>query len=141
MNTTKNHRLTNFLFPRTVDDLFQQFWGETSHAKWTPAVDVKETDDAYVLVAELPGIDVADVELTLTSDTLTIEGEKKIVTEGVGPPGQITERRFGKFSRSFTFPSAVATDEVVAESKRGVLTITVKKAEAGKTRRIEIQGD
>ena len=141
MKLTKNHRLTNILFPRTVDELFQQFWGEPDASKWTPSIDVKETDEAYVLAAELPGIDAADVELTLTSDTLTIEGEKKSATESADVPGHIVERRFGKFSRSFTFPSAVATDEVIAESKRGVLTITVKKAEAGKTRRIEIQGE
>lgn len=138
MNLTKYPNLT---FPRTVDELLLQFWGGSDSGGWTPAIDVKETDEAYVLTAELPGVDAADVELTLTADTLTIEGEKKSVTVGEGESGQITERTFGKFSRSFTFPSAVAADEVAAESKRGVLTITVKKAETGKTRRIQIQGE
>ena len=141
MKAIKHQDLSTLLFPRSVDDLFRQFWGDPDSGKWRPTIDVEETDESYVLTAELPGIDTADVELTLTSDTLSIEGEKKIATRGDGEHGHITERKSGKFSRSFTFPSAVAAEEVVAESKLGVLTITVKKAATGQTRRIQIQSE
>ena len=71
MKSIKHPNLTNLLFPRTVDELFRQFWGDPDSGKWVPTVDVKETDEAYVLTAELPGIDAADVDLTLAADTLS----------------------------------------------------------------------
>ena len=129
------------LFPRTIDELFNRFWDDSrSGTSWSPSVDVSETPDAYIIRAELPGVDVGDVEVTVTSDSLTIKGEKKV--ENVADAEErVSERVLGAFSRSFSFPVHVATDEVQAESRRGVLEITVRKAETAKTRRIEIKSD
>lgn len=132
---------SNALFPRTIDELFNQFWTESPRASFEPLVDVDETPDSFVIRAELPGIDVGDVELTVEADTLTLKGEKKTVRVIEDARGHIRERSHGTFSRTFTFPSPISTDDVVAEANRGVLEITVKKAETSKRRRIDIQGD
>ena len=141
MKSNKLQRSNSLLFPSTIDELFHRVWGEPLRQTWAPSVDVKETSDAYVIRAEIPGIDVGDVEVTVTGDGLTLEGEKKIETESDDEKGHISERVYGKFSRSFSFPTAISTEDVVAEAKKGVLTISVKKAEAEKTRRIEVKGE
>ncbi len=128
------------LFPTNIDDLFSQFWAEPFAAAtgYTPPIDVKETEDAFVVAVELPGVSAGDVEITVGNDTLTLKGEKK--TETVDDAtGHVKERRYGAFQRTFSFPSQISTEGVVAESKDGVLRIAIKKAEAAKTRKVEIR--
>ena len=130
------------LFPKTVDDLFSQFWGpEVRRGAFDPAIDVRETPEAFLVRAELPGIDADEVEVTVSPDSLTLKGEKKLEAETEDAKGHITERVYGAFRRSFSFPSAISTDDVQAEYKKGVLHVTLKKAESGKTRKIEIRGE
>ena len=144
MKPSKLPNVADLLFPRTVDELFNQFWGDAKKSScWVPSVDVRETDESFVITAELPGIEVSDVELTVTSEGLTLKGEKKKNTESEADTrrGHITERVYGEFSRSFSFPIPVTPDDVVAQARHGILTITVKKAEVEKTRRIEIKSE
>ena len=107
---------------------------------WMPAVDVSEADGKLVVKAELPGMDKDDVEIALTDNVLTLRGEKK--QEETRDEGEmhVWERSYGSFMRAFTLPSRVAEDQVTAEFKDGVLTVTLPKCEepAGKT--IEIAG-
>ena len=136
----------SLLFPRSVDELFHRFWGNAHRdvsrdTAFAPAVDVRETKDSYVFQVEIPGIDAKDVELTVTPDRLTIKGERAVETASEGETVHIFERTHGSFERSFTFPAPVATDSVTAEAKRGVLHITVTKAEKEQTRKIEIRGE
>jgi HSP20 family protein len=133
---------THSLFPKTVDDLFNQFWGaEPRRGSFNPNIDVTETIDAFLVRAELPGVDADDVEVTVGPDSLTLKGEKKA---DIGPDdakGHISERAYGPFQRSFTFRSAISTDDVLAEYKKGVLHVTLKKAQSEKVRKIEIRGE
>jgi HSP20 family protein len=125
-------------------ELFNDFFrnalvGEPSAARFAPAMEVTETPESYVLRAELPGIDPKDVQITLTGDTLTIQGEKKSETRTDKEHTHIVERTFGAFSRSFTFPASVESESVEAESDQGVLTIRVHKARESRPRKISVK--
>jgi HSP20 family protein len=129
-------------FPRSVDDLFNRFWGGLAPVRahaWQPAVDVIETPQAYVLRVEIPGIDPDLVDVTLTRDSLTIRGEKRAEERTEGKTCRLGERLHGAFERTFTLPTAIATEDVEAEARHGVLTIRVMKAKEAQPHRISIR--
>ena len=98
-----------------------------------PAVDVSETDKAYEITAELPGMDEKNVEVKVANHTLTIKGEKQEEKEEKKKDYYRRERSFGSFERSFAVPDDVDTDKIEANFKKGVLSVTLpKSAEAQK---------
>lgn len=103
---------------------------------WSPDVDVMETDAAFVVVAELPGLSEQDFEVHVTGLALTLKGERRAATASCDAYLQL-ERPSGPFHRRFSFPVPVAVDRVVATFENGVLTITVPKA-GPDARRIEV---
>jgi HSP20 family protein len=105
-------------------------------AAWTPAVDIEEEDDAYVIEAELPGVKREDVTIELIGNELTITGEIK-ERERKGVLRRRT-RRVGQFALALTLPDRVEADQISAELDHGVLTVRVPKAEAAQRRRIEV---
>ena len=117
------------------------FWRtEISWAK-APAVDVAETDKAYEVTAELPGMDESNIEVKLADDVLTIKGEKKEEKEEKKKDYYLSERHYGSFQRAFAVPDGVDTDKIDAQFKNGVLTVTLPKtAQAQKSeKKIEIK--
>lgn len=125
------------------DDIFVPF-GATSEglerSGWTPAVDIRETEDAFLFTAELPGLDKNDVHITVENKVLTLSGERTWSEEEEEEKNSYhrIERAYGNFTRSFTLPNAVDPSKVEAKFKDGLLTITVAKAEEVKPREIEI---
>jgi HSP20 family protein len=103
---------------------------------WSPFVDLEETDDAYVVEAELPGVRREDVNVELIGNELTIAGEVK-QRERTGVVRRQT-RRTGRFDYRLGLPSHVDSDKVEASLSEGVLTVRVPKAERAQRRRIEI---
>ena len=104
---------------------------------WTPPADVSETDDAYIVVAELPGVQRADVDVAATHDTLTIRGHRP--DPGCDASCYVRlERGHGQFVRRFTFADRLAVDQVQADFKDGILTVTLPKATDGRGRRVEV---
>jgi HSP20 family protein len=98
-----------------------------------PAVDVTETDKAYEITAELPGMDEKNIEVKLANGILTIKGEKQDDKEEKTQGYYVRERIFGSFERTFQVPDGVDTDKIEANFKKGVLTLTLpKSAEAQK---------
>ncbi|MEL0107693.1 MAG: Hsp20/alpha crystallin family protein [Rhodospirillaceae bacterium] len=93
-----------------------------------PSTDVEETDKAYEISVELPGIDEKDVELSLRDDILTLKGEKKSEKEEKKKDYHVMERHFGSFQRSFRLPADVDDKKIDAEFSRGVLKITLPKS-------------
>lgn len=93
----------------------------------SPSIDVKEDDKSITVNAELPGLDEADVEVTLRNGVLTIKGEKKMEAEKKEDNFHVTERRFGSFQRSFSVPESVDEDAVEAAFDKGVLSIQMPK--------------
>jgi HSP20 family protein len=110
-------------------------------AMTVPELDVRESTDAIVVEAELPGVDEKDVNVTLKDGVLTIKGEKKHETEQKGESYHMMERSFGSFERSIRLPDSVDETKVEAKFDKGVLSVTAaKRPEAVKAeRRIQIK--
>ena len=128
-------------FSRLFDSFFnQELVGgeEVSNRTWLPPVDIQETDDAYRLSAELPGLTKDDINITLENNVLRLTGERKLEKDVKKESYQRIERTYGSFARSFSLPHQVNGDKVEAAFKDGVLTITVPKADQAKPRKISI---
>jgi HSP20 family protein len=106
--------------------------------RWMPAMDLLETDDDFVLRADLPGMTESDVNVELEDNVLTISGERKSEQEEKREGFYRVERAFGSFSRSLTLPQGVDPDAVNASFDKGVLEVRVPKPERRKPRRISI---
>jgi HSP20 family protein len=106
-----------------------------------PAVDIVESEKAYEISAELPGMDEKNIEVHVVNGCLTIKGEKWEETEEKRKDYFLRERRFGSFERSFRLPEGVDKDKIEATFKKGVLTVTLpKSAEAQKAKKkIEVK--
>jgi HSP20 family protein len=107
----------------------------------TPAVDVVESEKAYEITAELPGMDEKNVEVKVANGTLTIKGEKQEEKEEKKKDYYLRERNFGSFERSFSVPEGVDADKIEASFKKGILTLTLpKRPEAQKpAKKIEVK--
>lgn len=109
------------------------FWRRELSWSATPAVDISESEQAYEISAELPGLDDKDIEVKLTNGGLTIKGEKREEIEEKKKGYYLHERHFGAFERYFRLPEEVDADKIEASFKNGVLTVTLpKKPEAQK---------
>ena len=110
-----------------------------SFSSWTPAVDIAEHDDEYLVKVELPGVNKDEVKLTLENNILTIRGEKKQEKETKKENYHRVERSYGSFQRSFTLPAAVKSDKIDASYKDGILKVSLPKAEEAKPKQIEVK--
>jgi HSP20 family protein len=115
--------------------------GNGAMRRWVPAMDLAETEDHFVLRADLPGLSEDDVKIELEDATLTISGERRSEHEDKGEGFYRVERAFGSFSRSLTLPQGVDADGVTAGFDRGVLEVRIPKPEQRRPRRIEISGE
>ena len=127
---------------REVDQMFDRFLGspelETSLGT-SPPVNIVERQNEYLVTAELPGVRMEDIKITLQNDVLTIRGEKQHEQHEDTDTYHRSEITSGSFQRSFALPSAVRSDQIEATSDNGVLTIRIPKAEEAKPREIEIK--
>ena len=134
-------------FRRQMDRLFDDFLVPTEQRSFAgdgtlwPSVDVAETDQAFTVTAELPGLDQKDVELNLRDNALVISGEKRQETSESNGGRSYTERTFGRFQRVLPLADEVDADKIEANFKNGVLTVTLPKNPKAqeKSRRIEIR--
>ena len=126
---------------RAFDQAFNTGWSSEART-WVPAIDVVETKDAYVLYAELPGVDASQVDIKFEQNVLTLRGTKPSALN-VDKDGELrvfaAERVSGGFERSLRLPEFVDADKISADFTNGLLTITVPKAQAAQPRKIEIK--
>jgi HSP20 family protein len=108
-------------------------------ASWTPAVDIKEEADCYVIIADVPGVEPADIEVTMESGVLTIRGERPGVSQVQGQVLRRAERVAGSFHRRFTMPDTADHEGVRASTSHGVLQVVIPKKSAVQPRRIEVR--
>lgn len=127
---------------------FDDFWGDRWDAgysalgnSWIPAVDVEETDNEYLLKAEMPGLKKEDVKISLADNVLTITGEKKSEERKDDKRYHRVERSYGSFQRSFALAAPIQGDRVSASFKDGILIVTVPKSEEAKPKEIDIKVD
>ena len=104
-----------------------------------PAMNITENADAYFIRAELPGLSAEDFEITVTSDSLSISGERKILVEKKDAKYHRREREAGKFSRIVNLPGQVNTEKVEAGCSDGILTVTLPKAAISKPKQISVK--
>jgi HSP20 family protein len=130
----------SFPLRRSVFDI-EPFWRREVTSGTAPSVDIVETEKAYEVTAELPGMDEKNIEVKLANGGLRIKGEKKEEKEEKKKDYYLSERRYGSFERYFRVPEGVDTDKIEASFKKGVLTVTLpKKAEAQKPeKKIEVK--
>jgi HSP20 family protein len=114
-------------------------WAREERAAFEPDFDVKETEDAFVFSADLPGMEAKDVDVTLSDNRLSISGTKEQKTEEKGETFYRCERSYGAFSRSFTLPMGVDKDRSNAELKNGVLTVTINKKPEARPKQIDVK--
>ena len=112
--------------------------GQGSHIRL--ALDVCEDDNSYSVKASLPGIDPADLDISFSENTLTIQGETQAVSVEENAKWHLRERSFGRFVRSITMPATVNADDISADYEDGVLTLTLPKAEEVKPLIIAVRG-
>ena len=128
------------------DRLFEGFFpnvvatnnGTNGSAVWSPRVDLSESDDAYTLQLDVPGIDKKDIHINFHDGTLTISGERKSSEKTENENVVRIERSFGEFRRTFNLPQTIKVDAIDAKYKDGVLKIVVPKAEEVKPVSIKV---
>lgn len=115
--------------------------GQPQSALADVRVEVSETEDSYEITAEVPGMAEDDIDIDLSSDILTIKGEKKAESGDTGKNYHVSERTYGQFKRSFRLPDTVDRDRIDATFDRGVLKVHLpKRTEAqAQTRKINVK--
>jgi HSP20 family protein len=124
---------------RLLDEFFNSRVTPESAVVWQPPVDIEETPEGYFVRAELPGMKLEDIKITLADNELTIRGEKRREIEKKDGTYHRTERAYGQFERVFTLSHAVRADKIDAMYHNGVLEVSVPKAEEAKSREIPIK--
>ncbi|MDX1439077.1 MAG: Hsp20/alpha crystallin family protein [Rubricoccaceae bacterium] len=126
-----------------IDRLFRDFSSPISSddatAVWMPRADIRETDHAFHLTLEVPGVSPNDIDVTFEDGTLSVTGMRKASTENTEGRFHRIERSYGRFNRTVNFGVAVDSNGIKATMENGVLELTVQKAEASKPKRVEIQ--
>lgn len=113
--------------------------GRFNSMAFNPQLDVHETDTGIEVAAELPGLNPEDVQLDVTNNILTIQGEKKYENEVKGKTAYRSERSYGSFTRRIALPAEVDTDKVEATFKNGILNISLPKTEKSQPKQISIK--
>ena len=137
--------LPNLLAPpaglRDLEAHLERVFGDRDQARlsWVPSADLRETSDAYVIVADVPGISRDAIDLSVSDDIVTIQGERTEEQKGDGDGCHCRERRYGRFQRSFRIPGGFDAAKVEASCKDGVLQVTVPKREENRPRQIEVK--
>ena len=125
---------------RLFEDAFTRMVNEPRAARpWSPAVDIYETENELVLKADVPDVDLKDIDVRVENQTLTISGERKFEQENTGKGYHRIERSYGSFVRSFAVPNSFDTDKIAADFKNGVLSVTLPKKEAAKPRQVKVE--
>lgn len=125
----RNHLLDNWLHPDYSKD----------SKVWRPNLDIEESEKTYKILTDLPGLSREDLKLSVENNVLTISGERKSEREDKENGYLYRERCTGKFKRAFALPENTKADEIKANLKNGVLSLTIPKEEKAKAKKIEIK--
>src|ERR1700674_4884851 len=125
---------------RLFEDAFTRLMNEpATNRPWSPAVDIYETENELVLKADLPDVELKDIDVRVENQTLTIAGERKFQKADSEKGYHRMERSYGNFVRSFAVPNSFDTEHINASYHNGVLTVTLPKKEAAKPRQIKVE--
>jgi HSP20 family protein len=128
---------------REMDRIWDRFSNElsssTAKQDWNPSLNLAETENSLMAELEVPGINPEDIDVSVTGEMLTVEGEKKQEASREDMNYHLLERVYGKFSRSIKLPTRVDPERVQACYKDGILQITMAKPQTVKSKRIEVK--
>ena len=125
---------------RLFEDAFSRMLTEPqTNRPWAPAVDIYETENELVLKADLPDVDLKDIDVRVENQTLTISGERTFEKKDTTKGYHRIERNYGTFVRSFSLPNTFDTEHIAADFKNGVLSVTLPKKEAAKPRQVKVE--
>jgi HSP20 family protein len=131
-------------FFRAGDDGFPSIFQDGSSllvSEWTPRINIKEDQTHYTVVADVPGVDPKDIQVTMAIGVLTIKGERKEEKEETKRNFRRRECFTGSFERSFYLPESADSNNIKAKGKNGVLTVQIAKKETAKPQTIKIETD
>ena len=111
---------------------------QSATADWVPAVDIKEEENRFLVVADIPGVDPSDIEITMDNGVLTIRGERSSENTEEGEGFKRVERSRGSFYRRFALPDTADVEKVTATGKHGVLEVVIPKQERAQPRRVTV---
>lgn len=123
------------LFQDTVNRLF----AEPNARPWVPPVDIKETENELIFKADIPDLEMKDIDVRMENGALTLRGERKFEETKDGGGWHRVERAYGTFERVFALPETVDPEAVKADYKNGVLTVVLPKKEVAKPRQIKVE--
>jgi HSP20 family protein len=138
-----------FPFPATdwdreMKQLFNGGFGELAPwagERFVPAIDVRETDDSYIVEADIPGMKKEDIQIEVADNIVTIHGERKSESEEKNKEYHRIERSYGSFRRSVQVPGGFKHDNVSAKFENGVLRVTLPKPEESKPKRVTVTAE
>lgn len=107
--------------------------------EFVPSFDIKETKDAYIFKADVPGVKESDLEVTVTGNRLKVSGKREAEKEEKTDTYYSCERSYGEFTRSFTLPDGVDMNSLQANLADGVLTLSVKKTPEAQAKKVDVQ--
>jgi len=122
-------------------DVTRQGTETAATAEWTPAVDIKEEPDRYVLIADLPGVNPQHIDVTMENGVLTLKGDRSTEAKERREAYKRVERVYGAFYRRFSLPDTADAEGISARSSNGVLEIAIPKKVAVQPRKIVVTGD
>jgi HSP20 family protein len=128
---------------KEMDRMFENRSDENSNvvtSDWVPAVDVKEEQDAFIIKADIPGVDPNDIEVHMENGMLTIRGSREQESREERDGYKRVERVSGNFYRRFGLPDTADADKITAKSNHGVLEIRIPKQEKVQPRKITVEG-
>ncbi len=134
LNNLQSDLYSNPAYNRLNDDD-----ASVATANWAPSVDISEDENAFTLLADIPGVDPKDIEISMEKGVLTIKGERQTENVEESENYRRIERQSGQFYRRFTLPDSADADKIEARSDHGVLTVTIPKQEVAVSRRIEVK--
>jgi HSP20 family protein len=108
-------------------------------ADWTPAVDIIEENQRFVLHADVPGVSADDIDVSMDGGVLSVSGQRQVEELGEGDDIRRSERRNGRFFRRFTLPDTADAENITAKSKNGILEVVIPKQAEVKPRRISVE--
>ena len=141
----KHHQHQHNPLQDELQQVFERFFGDSDAdsssvvtAQWVPRVDIREEAERFVILADLPGVDPAQIEINMDKGILSIKGERK-PGEGEGQRYSRQERAQGVFFRRFALPESANPDGIAATGRNGVLEISIPKRPEASPRRINVQ--
>lgn len=141
MTLVRYNRPNRNVRSKNFSDIMDEFFNDvvrSNRDSFVPGIDISETDEQFLISAELPGMKKEDIEISLDNGRLSISGERKFEKEEEGKKFHRVETSYGSFNRSFQLPDNVDEESIEATYENGLLNISINKAEDKVKKKIEI---